>query len=70
VVVIADANTGLGFENARVFAVRGATVVLACRDLETGRRAAARIGDTAGAATGNDNSKKRLAGVTFPLPSR
>src|SRR6266852_2001241 len=43
------ANTGLGFETARVLAARGASVVLAVRDTEKGKRAAARI---AGAAAG------------------
>jgi AcrR family transcriptional regulator len=59
VAVIAGANTGLGFENARALAASGATVVLGCRDVDAGKRAAARIGDMAGAATDGDNSKKR-----------
>jgi NAD(P)-dependent dehydrogenase (short-subunit alcohol dehydrogenase family) len=49
--VITGANTGLGFETARVLAARGASVVLAVRDTEKGKRAAARI---AGAAPGAD----------------
>jgi NAD(P)-dependent dehydrogenase (short-subunit alcohol dehydrogenase family) len=68
VVVITGANTGLGFENARALAVRGATVVLACRDVDAGKRAADHIGGTAGAATAAattmDNSKKRPAAET------
>jgi NAD(P)-dependent dehydrogenase (short-subunit alcohol dehydrogenase family) len=64
VVVITGANTGLGFENARALTARGAVVVLACRDIEAGKQAAARIGGTAGAATGADNSKKRPAAET------
>ena len=63
VVVITGANTGLGFENARALTARGAVVVLACRDIEAGKQAAARIGGTAGAATGADNSKKRPAAI-------
>ncbi|GHF59130.1 NAD(P)-dependent dehydrogenase (short-subunit alcohol dehydrogenase family) [Amycolatopsis bartoniae] len=48
VAVITGANTGLGFETARRLAERGATVVLAVRDTEKGKLAAARInGDVA-----------------------
>src|SRR6266478_7502247 len=49
--VVTGANTGLGFETARILAARGASVVLAVRDTEKGKRAAARI---AGAAPGAD----------------
>jgi NAD(P)-dependent dehydrogenase (short-subunit alcohol dehydrogenase family) len=49
--VVTGADTGLGFETARVLAARGASVVLAVRDTEKGKRAAARI---AGAAPGAD----------------
>ena len=45
--VVTGANTGLGFETAQVLAARGASVVLAVRDIEKGKRAAARIGGTA-----------------------
>src|SRR6266851_4843855 len=45
--VVTGANTGLGFETARVLAARGASVVLAVRDTEKGKRAAARIARTA-----------------------
>jgi NAD(P)-dependent dehydrogenase (short-subunit alcohol dehydrogenase family) len=41
--VITGANTGLGFEAARVLAEHGAAVVLACRDLGKAADAAARI---------------------------
>jgi NAD(P)-dependent dehydrogenase (short-subunit alcohol dehydrogenase family) len=41
--VITGANTGLGFETARVLAARSAQVVLACRDLGRAKEAAARI---------------------------
>src|SRR5215831_14786984 len=49
--VVTGANTGLGFQTARVLAARGASVVLAVRDTEKGKRAAARI---AAAAPGAD----------------
>ncbi|WP_299951896.1 SDR family NAD(P)-dependent oxidoreductase [uncultured Modestobacter sp.] len=48
VAVVTGANTGLGFETARVLAERGASVVLAVRDVDKGEQAAARI---AGAVT-------------------
>ena len=43
VAIVTGGNTGLGFETARLLAERGATVVLAVRDAEKGRQAAARI---------------------------
>jgi NAD(P)-dependent dehydrogenase (short-subunit alcohol dehydrogenase family) len=45
--VVTGANTGIGLQTARVLAARGASVVLAVRDTEKGKRAAARIADTA-----------------------
>src|SRR3981081_4548244 len=45
--VVTGANTGLGVETAQVLAARGASVVLAVRDIEKGKRAAARIAGTA-----------------------
>ena len=47
VAVITGANTGLGFDTAKVLAERGATVVLAVRDVEKGKQAAARLGANA-----------------------
>ena len=55
--VVTGANTGLGFQTARVLAARGASVVLAVRDTEKGKAAAARI---AGAAPGADVTVQRL----------
>ena len=45
--VVTGANTGLGLETAQVLAAHGASVVLAVRDIEKGKRAAARIAGTA-----------------------
>ncbi|WP_406090154.1 SDR family NAD(P)-dependent oxidoreductase [Streptomyces sp. NBC_01013] len=43
VAIVTGANTGLGFDTARILAAQGATVVLAVRDIEKGKQAAARI---------------------------
>jgi NAD(P)-dependent dehydrogenase (short-subunit alcohol dehydrogenase family) len=57
VAVITGANTGLGFETAAVLATRGGSVVLAVRNLDKGKDAAARI---AAAAPGADVTVQRL----------
>ncbi|MGA5124748.1 SDR family NAD(P)-dependent oxidoreductase [Streptomyces pseudogriseolus] len=48
VAIVTGANTGLGFETARMLAERGARVVLAVRDIEKGKQAAARIAGDVG----------------------
>ena len=55
--VITGANTGLGFEAARVLAARGASVVLAVRDLDKGKDAASRI---SAASPGTDVTVQHL----------
>ncbi len=42
-VLITGANSGLGFEATKAFAARGATVIMACRSLDRGERAAHEI---------------------------
>ena len=44
IAVITGANSGIGFEAGRVLAERGATVVLACRDIGKAKSAADQIG--------------------------
>jgi NAD(P)-dependent dehydrogenase (short-subunit alcohol dehydrogenase family) len=43
VAIVTGANTGLGFETARMLAEHGASVIIAVRDVEKGKRAAGRI---------------------------
>ena len=46
-VIVTGANSGLGLETSRALAAAGARVIMAVRDLERGRRAAAEVGDAA-----------------------
>jgi NAD(P)-dependent dehydrogenase (short-subunit alcohol dehydrogenase family) len=55
--VVTGANTGLGFETARLLAARGGAVVLAVRDVDKGKHAAARI---TGAVPGANVTIQRL----------
>src|SRR5215831_13895325 len=55
--VVTGANAGLGFQTAQVLAARGASVVLAVRDTDKGKAAAAAI---AGTAPGADVTVQRL----------
>src|SRR3954452_6145061 len=47
IAVVTGANTGLGYRAAQVLAEKGASVVLAVRDIAKGKDAAARIAQTA-----------------------
>ncbi len=43
VVIVTGSNTGMGFEAAKVFATKGATVILACRSIEKAEQAKTKI---------------------------
>ena len=43
VIIITGANAGLGIENTRQFSEKGATVIMACRNLEKGRKAMEKV---------------------------
>jgi NAD(P)-dependent dehydrogenase (short-subunit alcohol dehydrogenase family) len=55
--VVTGANTGLGLETAKALAVQGASVVLAVRNLDRGKQAAAEI---TSASPGTDVTVQRL----------
>ena len=68
VAVITGANTGIGFDTARVLLQRGARVVLACRDLDRARVAAERM--TAAADTpGTEPATARVEVARLDLAS-
>ena len=48
-VLITGANSGLGFEATKAFAVNGATVIMACRSVERGQDAATAVREAVGA---------------------
>ncbi|MEU7628516.1 SDR family NAD(P)-dependent oxidoreductase [Nocardia sp. NPDC049220] len=57
VAIVTGANSGLGFAAARALAAHGASVVLAVRDVDKGKHAAARIAD---AVPGADTTVQHL----------
>ena len=60
VYVVTGANSGIGFEASRNFAVRGARVVLICRSKEKGDAALAKIEQE----TGNDQGRLYVADIS------
>jgi NAD(P)-dependent dehydrogenase (short-subunit alcohol dehydrogenase family) len=62
--VVTGGNTGIGFQVASVLARHGARVVLACRDLEKARQAAARLNASERTDSGRIDSERTDSGRT------
>lgn len=43
--IVTGGNTGIGYATANEFAARGASVIIGCRDVAKGKKAAKRISD-------------------------
>ena len=43
IAIVTGANSGIGYETARVLAVKGTGVIMACRSMDKGEEAASRI---------------------------
>ncbi|MBR9998542.1 MAG: SDR family oxidoreductase [Cyclobacteriaceae bacterium] len=57
IILITGANSGLGFESAKALAGKGATVIMACRNLEKGEKARQQIREE---IRGNDPDLRKL----------
>ncbi|WP_066415945.1 oxidoreductase [Halorubrum aethiopicum] len=62
-VVVTGANSGLGLEGTRAFARKGATVVMACRSVDRGERAAAEVRESSSADSDLDVRECDLASL-------
>jgi len=70
VCVITGANTGLGFIAAREIAAKDYRVVMACRDLGRGEKAAAEAGPSIHSSTALWVWKEKWAPSVLTLPSQ
>jgi NAD(P)-dependent dehydrogenase (short-subunit alcohol dehydrogenase family) len=57
--IVTGANTGIGFETARVLALRGSSVTMACRNLEKANAARVRIIEGSSGEIGEDQLEVR-----------
>ncbi|XP_047691321.1 WW domain-containing oxidoreductase isoform X3 [Prionailurus viverrinus] len=60
VVVVTGANSGIGFETAKSFALHGAHVILACRNMTRANEAVSRILGEWNCHTGKKKKKRRI----------